>query len=151
MSDEPSRSAGELPEWIPGPFSLAPDFRSCRDLTRIQFQRLLLEVRDAAIHEVTTQTLARDGEAAFKARAVYHAAEFALGLLTRGSDRPGGYVPRPESIREARLYLDELAIVTAAADFDFDDEAASVYDFPVYEDEADEQSALEAEQEKRGE
>ncbi len=113
--------AEELPEWIPGPFSVAPGSRPFRDLDPERFQRLLLEVRSAAGHAFTTQTLARDEKAANEARAVYHAAEFALGLLTWGSDRLGAYAPRRESIREAHIYLDELHL--AVADHDAGEEA----------------------------
>jgi hypothetical protein len=93
MQDDTSR-----PHWYSTP----------RPITREAFETLLLEARNGA-HIALTRLAAEDSERAphdakiEDARAVWHAAEVALGLLTPG------YVPKRESLNDATRMLARLA------------------------------------------
>lgn len=74
-----------------------------------QFEALLVEIRDGAqmvlsdfAHESVTEGAQHDAKID-DARAVWHTAEFALGMLN-----PGRYIPKREALEEATELVDRL-------------------------------------------
>jgi hypothetical protein len=78
---------------------LPPNVRRLFDqrLTREQFEALLMEVRNRCPLNIVEAR--GDDEAQADIRAVWHAAEVALGILTPG------YLPKREALADMRLLL----------------------------------------------
>jgi hypothetical protein len=80
-----------------------------RQMSSEGFEALLLEVRDGAqavlsdfVDERMTEGVEHDAKIE-DARAVWHTAEFALGMLN-----PGRYIPKREALEEATELVDRL-------------------------------------------
>jgi hypothetical protein len=82
---------------------------AARHMSSEEFEALLSEVRDGAqamLGDFADGSMVEGAQHDAKiedARAVWRAAEFALGML-----RPGSYIPKPEALEEAAELVDGL-------------------------------------------